>query len=227
MAAIVRTARHASAGDAHAGPAGWARPGWPWRRRAGCVAAHADGVWLVELAAMPRSGEVAELVMAVMEIRDPGGEPLVGLATGWRVRCATGGCCWCWTTASTLVEQVADLADALLRAAPELRILATSREPLALPGEVAWNVPPLEQDSAVRLFAARAAAAQSDFRLDDTTAPAVSLLCRRLDGIPLALELAATRVRALGVRRPGATGWTTASGCWRPGIGARPPARRR
>jgi DNA-binding SARP family transcriptional activator len=162
------------------------------------VSAHADGVWLVELAAMPRSGEVAELVMAVMEIRDPGGEPLSAsdrLARALRNRrmlLVLDNC-------EHVVEQVADLAEALLRAAPELRILATSREPLALPGEVVWNVPPLEHGSAVRLFAARAAAAQSDFRLDDTTAPAVSLLCRRLDGIPLALELAATRVRALGV----------------------------
>ncbi|MFI7454387.1 BTAD domain-containing putative transcriptional regulator [Nonomuraea sp. NPDC049714] len=162
------------------------------------VSAYADGVWLVELASMPRSGEVAELVMAVMEIRDPGGEPLSArdrLARALRNRrvlLVLDNC-------EHVVEQVADLAETLLRAAPELRILATSREPLALAGEVVWDVPPLEQDSAVRLFAARAAAAHSDFRLDDSTISAVSLLCRRLDGIPLALELAATRVRALGV----------------------------
>jgi predicted ATPase len=92
-----------------------------------------------------------------------------------------------------------------------LRVLATSREPLGLAGEVVWNVPTLEvpaataepatlaESSAVQLFVARAVAADRKFKLNADTGPAVSVLCRRLDGIPLALELAATRVRALGV----------------------------
>jgi predicted ATPase len=110
-----------------------------------------------------------------------------------------------------VVEHVAELADRLLRAVPGLRVLATSREPLALAGEVVWGVPPLDvpaagadpealvDSSAVQLFVARAAAAAKGFRLDADTAAPVAVLCRRLDGIPLALELAATRVRTLGV----------------------------
>jgi predicted ATPase len=111
-----------------------------------------------------------------------------------------------------LVDQVAKLAAELLQSAPELRIVVTSREPLMLAGEVVWAVPPLElpdpasretaaveRFSAVRLFVARAAASVPGFALDEGNAEAVAELCRRLDGIPLALELAATRVRSLGV----------------------------
>ncbi|MFG1702785.1 BTAD domain-containing putative transcriptional regulator [Nonomuraea sp. M3C6] len=110
-----------------------------------------------------------------------------------------------------VVEQVAELAELLLRACPDLRILATSREPLAVEGEVLWSVPPLDvpvatdlatmaRSDAVRLFVIRAAASARGFKLDAGNAQAVAQLCRRLDGIPLALELAATRVRALGVQ---------------------------
>jgi predicted ATPase/DNA-binding SARP family transcriptional activator len=110
-----------------------------------------------------------------------------------------------------IVEPVAALVGQLLRVAPGLRILATSREPLSVAGEVLWEVPPLEPpagagdldtvraSSAARLFVARAAAAAPGFVLDSDTAPAVAAICRRLDGLPLALELAAGRVRALGV----------------------------
>ncbi|HEY7014447.1 MAG TPA: AfsR/SARP family transcriptional regulator, partial [Streptosporangiaceae bacterium] len=98
-----------------------------------------------------------------------------------------------------LADQVAKLAAQLLQIAPELRILVTSREPLMVAGEYVWAVPPLTPSSAVQLFAMRAGAAAPGFRLDEGNAQAVDGLCRRLDGIPLALELAATRVRALGV----------------------------
>ena len=98
-----------------------------------------------------------------------------------------------------LIGPVAALAERLLRAAPGLRILATSREPLAIGGEQLWEVPPLEQADAVQLFVSRAAAAAPRFILDADNARAVADICRRLDGIPLALELAAARVRALGV----------------------------
>ncbi|WP_409234919.1 AfsR/SARP family transcriptional regulator [Streptomyces sp. PA5.6] len=101
-----------------------------------------------------------------------------------------------------VVDEAAALADALLRAAPGLRILATSQEPLGLTGETVFLVEPLPAADAVQLFAARAAAAAPGFSLlpgGDHEA-AVAEICRRLDGIPLALELAATRVRALGVR---------------------------
>lgn len=100
-----------------------------------------------------------------------------------------------------VVDAAAELAHALLRAAPRLRILATSQEPLGLAaaGEAVLVVGPLAPDEAVALFTARAAASAPGF--DPARDPdAIAEICRRLDGIPLALELAATRVRALGVR---------------------------
>ncbi|WP_113700958.1 BTAD domain-containing putative transcriptional regulator [Nonomuraea lactucae] len=172
--------------------------------------AYADGVWLVELASLDRdTGSVAEAVMAALDIRE-GAEPTAPaerLAEALRA----GRSLLVLDNCEHVVEQAAELVERLLRAAPGLRVLATSREPLAVPGEVLWTVPPLdlpggtdldavERSDAVRLFVTRAAASTRGFTLDAGNAGAVAQLCRRLDGIPLALELAATRVRALGVQ---------------------------
>ncbi|MFC6084774.1 ATP-binding protein, partial [Sphaerisporangium aureirubrum] len=175
-----------------------------------------DGVRLVELAALDRSGTTGTLnavtgtLTTALDIRDTTdtpATPLDRLSTALRDRrmlLVLDNC-------EHLVDHVAHLTAHLLRTAPGLRVLATSQEPLALAGEIVWNVPPLDvpgphpdpgrlhTSSAVRLFTARAAAATRGFTLDDTTAHAVATLCRRLDGIPLALELAATKVPALGV----------------------------
>ncbi|MFD0476068.1 ATP-binding protein [Nonomuraea thailandensis] len=175
-----------------------------------------DGVWLVELAGV--SGEtatVAEVVAAGLEVRDdtatgarPGVRP-AGLAQrladalrGRRLLLVLDNC-------EHVVGPVADLVDLLLRAAPGLRVLATSQESLAIPGETLYAVPPLAlpvpgedpaRAASVRLFVARAAATAPGFVLDEAGAPSVAAICRRLDGLPLALELAAARVRTLGVR---------------------------
>ncbi|MFE0130817.1 BTAD domain-containing putative transcriptional regulator [Streptomyces sp. NPDC059037] len=112
-----------------------------------------------------------------------------------------------------VVDAVAELVSLLLRRAHGLRVLATSQESIGISGETVWTVPPLDvpgtpdetelaavaRSSAVQLFSARAAAAAPGFVLDADNARDVAVICRRLDGIPLALELAATRVRALGV----------------------------
>ncbi|WP_067821136.1 BTAD domain-containing putative transcriptional regulator [Actinomadura kijaniata] len=156
------------------------------------------GAWLVELAPLDGCAEtLAEAVAAVLGVRDvpdPGGRPLldrvVEALRGAPALLVLDNC-------EHLVEPVAELAAALLRAAPDLRILATSQEPLSVAGELRWPVPPLEPDNAARLFAARARAAAPHAALD---ADAVAAICRRLDGIPLALELAATRLRVLNVR---------------------------
>ncbi len=184
----------------------------------GLVSTFADGVWLVELAALdppPAPGTaVAEQALTVLGVRDPPapGKPvppvdrLAGVLRDRQLALVLDNC-------EHLVEQVAALVEGLLKAAPGLRVLATSREPLGLAGEVVWDVPPLEvpvadasadparlmESSAVRLFVSRATAAARTFTLDADTGPAVAELCRKLDGIPLALELAAARVRALGV----------------------------
>ncbi|MGH8104272.1 MAG: ATP-binding protein, partial [bacterium] len=112
-----------------------------------------------------------------------------------------------------LLAACAQLSEAMLRACPNVKILATSRERLGIPGEQSYRVPSLslpdaegpvklaalEDSEAVRLFVERAREAQSDFNLNDQNAKAVSRICVRLDGIPLALELAAARVRAMSV----------------------------
>ncbi|PRX01774.1 UNVERIFIED_ORG: transcriptional regulator, partial [Actinomadura viridilutea] len=180
------------------------------------AAAFPDGAWLVELAAYeppPTAGDplgpLTDMVMAALDVRDPPGrgtpvERLVAALRARRMLLVLDNC-------EHVVEQAAELTDRLLRGVPGLRVLATGREPLAVAGEVVWSVPPLRVPArdadprevarcdAVRLFAARAAAAARGFALDERNAGAVAVLCRRLDGIPLALELAATRVRALGV----------------------------
>lgn len=188
-----------------------------------------DGVWLVELAPLARSGlpeqtepaaeTVAQAVMAVLGVHeaaaaDPGSSeggrtPAGQLADYLRTKQAL----LLLDNCEHLIEATAALADTLLLAAPGLRILTTSREPLQLAGEARWPVPPLElpdpaddtrpealeRFSAVQLFVARARDNVPGFSLTDDNARAVSSVCRRLDGIPLALELAATRIRALGV----------------------------
>jgi predicted ATPase/DNA-binding SARP family transcriptional activator len=180
-----------------------------------------DGVWLVELAAQaltdPSGDELAELVAATLGVRDdtgsgspPGGRPytlldrLTDALRGRRLLLVLDNC-------EHVIEAAAGLARALLRHAPGVRILATSQEPLDVAGEQVWPVPPLDlpdpaapaadlaRSSAVRLFLARARATLPGFELTDDNAPAVAAICRSLDGIPLALELASTRVRVLGV----------------------------
>jgi non-specific serine/threonine protein kinase len=96
-----------------------------------------------------------------------------------------------------LVDACAELAEALLRACPRLTILATSREALGVTSEVSWLVPPLTAAEATRLFVDRAQAALPTFALTDANSAAVAEICRRLDGMPLAIELAAARVRVL------------------------------
>ncbi|MFB9621865.1 BTAD domain-containing putative transcriptional regulator [Nonomuraea helvata] len=144
-----------------------------------------DRAWLVELAG---AVDVAETVAATLGVRDDSAvaltSRLAGALAGKRMLLVLDNC-------EHLVEQVAELVSALLRAAPELRVLATSQEPLGVTGEHVRVVPPLPEPEAVRLFTARANVEPSE---------TVATVCRRLDGIPLALELAATRVRALGVK---------------------------
>ncbi|MGY4651188.1 putative ATPase/class 3 adenylate cyclase [Mycobacterium sp. URHB0021] len=99
-----------------------------------------------------------------------------------------------------LLDATAALTTALLRACPRLTVLATSREPIGVPGEVTWRVPPLSlADDAIALFTDRARRARPNFPITRDNAAVVAEICRRLDGMPLALELAAARVRALSL----------------------------
>nr|WP_311132657.1 BTAD domain-containing putative transcriptional regulator [Nonomuraea gerenzanensis]SBP01143.1 multi-domain regulatory protein [Nonomuraea gerenzanensis] len=161
-----------------------------------------DGVWLVELA--DQRGGVADLAQTVaatlgLSADLPADSPqaladrLAAALRERRILLVLDNC-------EQVVEPAAALTDLLLRAAPGARVLATSREPLGLAGEILYPVEPLGPDDAIRLFTDRAAASAPGFALDGDTREAVAEICRRLDGIPLALELAATRVRGLGVR---------------------------
>ncbi|MFD5679884.1 AfsR/SARP family transcriptional regulator [Streptomyces bacillaris] len=174
----------------------------------------ADGAWFVEFSGL-RTGtpaDLAQVVAATLGIRDDAPRPLPGtgpatpslphrLAAALRDRrtlLVLDNC-------EHVVDAAAELTDLLLRTAPGLRVLATGQEPLGLAGEAVFLVEPLQPADAVRMFMERAAAATPGFPRDpeapdEPERRAVDEICRRLDGIPLALELAATRVRALGVR---------------------------
>jgi predicted ATPase/class 3 adenylate cyclase len=99
--------------------------------------------------------------------------------------------------AEHVIEPCARLAHALLGAAPKLRVLVTSREPLGVPGELTWRMPSLDEGAATQLFADRASQVRPGFHAEGSEADAVSQICRRLDRLPLAIELAAARVRMM------------------------------
>ena len=160
-------------------------------------AAGDTGVW-VELAAV-REAELLDAVAGAVGLReDEVRVPAVGQEVRQRLGRALGARpgLVVLDNCEHLVDAVAELVGVVLAAAPGVRVLATSREPLGVAGEHLLEVSPLEAAPAAQLFRERAEAAAGV--VDD--AEAVAAVCRRLDGIPLALELAATRVRALGVR---------------------------
>ena len=168
----------------------------------------ADGVWLVELAGVTHGDDVASAVGGALELPLEGNRPwisaLVDQLSSRAILLILDNC-------EHVLDAVVPLATELLARCPDLLIVATSREPLGHPGEIAWRVPSLElpgDDDAlehlaglesVQLFVERARHASPSFVLDAATAAPVAEICRRLDGIPLALELAAVRVVHLSV----------------------------
>ncbi len=173
-------------------------------------ASYADGVWFVGLASLPDPDLVPSALMTMLGISPSGANPTSGLAAWLRVKQALIVLDSC----EHVTNAVAALAEEVLKAAPRVRILVTSREPLRAEGEwlhrlASLEVPPDSIDlsatealeySAVQLFNERAMAVVDGFTFDDADTPAVLEICRRLDGVPLALELAAARIDALGVR---------------------------
>ncbi len=170
---------------------------------------HPDGAAFVELAALADSQLVPDAVASALDVRALPGQTLVDAAVGFLARrsllLVVDNC-------EHLLAAVSAITGTLLSSAPQLTILATSREPLRVPGEVVFRVPSLgipdpEQIvepselldyGSVRLFVERAGAAAPGFALDEGNAADVARICFRLDGLPLALELAAGRVGALG-----------------------------
>ncbi len=169
----------------------------------------ADGAALVELAPVSDPGLVGDAVAAALDVRAlPGqgvSDALAGFLGGRAMLLVLDNC-------EHVLAASASLAEALLRAAPNLTVLATTREPLRLPGEVVFRVPSLTipdpeqlppvselgELEAVRLFVERAAAVAPGFSLTEENAADVARICFRLDGLPLAVELAAGRVGGLG-----------------------------
>ena len=167
----------------------------------------ADGVWLVELAPLQDPALAAAVVATALGVRGQPGEPAAGALARVLARqqllLVLDNC-------EHVIGAAAALSAGLLSACDDVRILATSREPLAVAGEARYRPAPLAlpdlddlagaaRAEAVALFADRARNADAHFALDDRSAPAVARLVTRLDGMPLAIELAAARVEALGV----------------------------
>ncbi len=170
-----------------------------------------DGVWLTELASVTDGSQIAAAVAAVLTLPDHGGFAPLGAVVqalaGQDALLILDNC-------EHLIGDAAKFCDEVIRHCPRVRILATSREPLGIDGEQVYRVPSLSLpgleaetpaevagSDAVALFTARALAQDPAFRVDDVAAPLVAALCRRLDGIPLALELAAARLSSMSLQQ--------------------------
>lgn len=156
-----------------------------------------DGAWLVELAAISEPKLVADAVAAALGLRPtsrPALDVLMDYLHGKRLLLILDNC-------EHLIAACAALADSLVHACAHLHILATSRELLNIAGEMTWRVPSLAAETAVQLFVDRARAARPHFKLDEQNAGSITRICERLDGIPLAIELAAARLRAFSIEQ--------------------------
>jgi predicted ATPase/class 3 adenylate cyclase len=171
-----------------------------------------DGVWAVELGTVTDEALVPQAVAAGLGIPlQPATAPIEAIIAHLRPRKVL----LLLDDCEHLVDACARLADALLRRCPGLRIMATSREPFGIPGESIFRVPPLSLPDpsqslaatelpgfeALALFDERARVVQPTFRADERTIPSIARICRSLDGIPLAIELAAARVRSMPVEQ--------------------------
>jgi predicted ATPase/class 3 adenylate cyclase len=194
------------------GPGGTGKTRLSLQVAAELLDAFADGVWLVELAPLADPQLVPQTVATVLGVREEPGQPLLTtLATHLRDKQAL----LVLDNCEHLVAASAQAAEALLRGCPRLRLLASSREALGIGGETSFPVPPLSlpdaqhlpsidsltQYEAVRLFLDRAMAVLPAFAATNQNAPALAQVCHRLDGIPLAIELAAARVKVLSVEQ--------------------------
>ena len=158
-----------------------------------------DGVWFIDLSSVSDSEFVLDRVALSLQIKEPGRGKTLAEAVGHYL--ARRQALLVLDNCEHVVESAAVVAAGLLAAAPALKIVATSREPLGVGGEVTWAVPPLSEADGVELFSDRARRARPQFRLRPEDADAVRSICRRLDGLPLAIELAAARTRALAPTR--------------------------
>jgi predicted ATPase/class 3 adenylate cyclase/DNA-binding CsgD family transcriptional regulator len=167
-----------------------------------------DGVWWVDLSPLAESDLVASTVASVLGLQEV---PLQSFEDRLQTNLHEKNMLLILDNGEHLVDACAQLVDRLLHGCPHLKVIVTSREPLGAVGETAWRVPSLSlpsepssqpvaalsQFDAVHLFIDRAVKARPNFRVTNENAPAVAEICQRLDGIPLAIELAAARTRLL------------------------------
>ncbi len=176
------------------GPGGCGKTRLALEAAADALADLPDGAWFVDLASLSDPALVAQAAALAVGVPIPASrsaqEALVAHLATREALMVLDNC-------EHLIDACARLAEEVLRAGPGVRILATSREPLRCADEVAWRVPSLAE--AERLFCERAAAARPGFDRADGAAGAVEEICRRLDGMPLAIELAAARAAALSL----------------------------
>ncbi|SFP82547.1 Predicted ATPase [Geodermatophilus dictyosporus] len=153
-----------------------------------------DGVWLCELAGLPSGTPVGDAVAAALGIRQRSGlsveQTVLHYLRERSLLLVVDNC-------EHVLEHAARLVGEVVQRCPRVVVLATSREPLGTDGEQVWPVPPLPLEDATALFVQRARAAVPDFRLDPAAADAVAAIVTRLDGLPLGIELAAARMRAM------------------------------
>ncbi|MFJ2576974.1 ATP-binding protein [Kitasatospora aureofaciens] len=188
------------------GPGGVGKSRLALRAAARATGAFPDGTWLVDVSPVQDPILLGHAVLKALRLTDGTARPPLDVLTeqlvGRRLLILLDGC-------EHLVDACAELAESLLRALPGLRVLATSRAALRTSGEHLLTLAPLPVGpvrpgvlpDAVRLFADRARAVLPSFAVTEANAEAIGLLCRRLDGIPLAVELAAGRLRALSVEQ--------------------------
>jgi predicted ATPase/class 3 adenylate cyclase/DNA-binding CsgD family transcriptional regulator len=155
----------------------------------------ADGVWYVDLASITDPGVVPVTVARALGLPDQPGQPTMDVLLRFirdrRMLILLDNC-------EHLLDASAETITGLLAGCPALTLLTTSREPIGVAGEVSWRVPSLSlADEAIELFSDRARRTKPEFRVTADNAETVTEICRRLDGLPLAIELAAARVRAL------------------------------
>ncbi len=177
------------------GPGGAGKTRLALRLAAAAAEGFPDGTWFVDFSPLSGGDFVWDQVATTLGINEPGSGRTLAQAvraylSGRQALVVLDNC-------EHVVDSAAEATAGLLEAAPALKVVATSREPLEVGGEVTWAVPPLSDVDALELFTDRARRARPQFSLRDEDADAVRSICRRLDGLPLAIELAAARTRAL------------------------------
>ncbi|MBV8489309.1 MAG: hypothetical protein JO199_02175, partial [Candidatus Eremiobacteraeota bacterium] len=157
-----------------------------------------DGTWFVDFSPVIAADFVPFAILSTLALREPSSSDVVSTLID---HLATKSVLLVLDSCEHVVGAVAELANAILRSCQNVRILVTSREPLSIAGEALYRIPSMTGAEAVRLFAVRASAVLPSFVVTAENEPVISQICKRLDGIPLAIELAAARIRILSVEQ--------------------------